>query len=152
MGGVEHLSLDPVQHRVDARVRRVARGPADRQHSVHMGDRGVEIAEFRFRLSGRDLDEVVVLQEFRVGVGLVRVALPTFPEQRLAVGGQRPMKRRDRGEETLLKVREQKARPGAAGGRLPVVVEHGGQAQFSGVRRQSADADGLDDPLRKRVP
>jgi hypothetical protein len=138
MGGVEHLGLDPVQHRADARVRRIARG--------------VEIAEFRFCLSSRDLDEVVVLQEFCVSVGLVRVALLTFPEQCLSVGGQRPVKSLDRGGETLLKVREKKARPGVASRGLPVIVEHGGQAQFRGVERQSADVDGLDDALRKRVP
>ena len=62
------------------------------------------------------------------------------------------MESRDRGEETLLEVGEQEARPGAASRGLPVVIEHGGQPQFRGVWRQSADLDGLDDAFRKRVP
>ncbi len=88
MGGVQHLGFDPVQDRVDAGVRRVARGAADGEHSVHMRDRGVEIAEFRPRLLGSDLDEVVVLQQFRLGFDLARLFVLALPQQCLPVGGR----------------------------------------------------------------
>ena len=147
--GVQHLSLDPVQDRLDARVSRVARRAADGQHSIHMGDGGVEIAKFRLRLAGRDLDEVVVLQQLRVEFDRLRLFVLALSQQCLPVGGQSPVERRDRGEKPLLKVGEQEARPGAAGRGLPVVVEHGGQAQFRGVRRQAIDLNGLDDAFGK---
>jgi hypothetical protein len=37
-----------------------------------MRDRGVEIAEFVLRLVRGDLDEVVVVEKLRLGLGLVR--------------------------------------------------------------------------------
>ena len=150
--GVQHLLLYPAQNRVDARVCQIARGDADGQHAIHMGDGGVEIAKFRLRLSGRDLDEVVVLEKLRVEFDWVRLFVLALSEQRLPVGGQGPVVRRDRGEKALLEVGEQKARPRAAGCGLPVLIEHGGQSQFRRVRRQAVDLNGLDDALRKRLP
>jgi Cytochrome P450 len=88
----------------------------------------VEIPKFCFRLIGRDFDEVVVLQKFCHGFGLVRVALPTFLEQRFSVGGQSPVERRDRREEALLEVGEQRTRPSAASRGLPIFVKHRGQS------------------------
>ena len=65
------------------------------------------------------------------------------------MGGQRPMESRDRGEQTLLQVGEQEARPRAACRGLAVVVEHRGEPQLGGVRRQARDVDRLDDSLRE---
>ena len=76
---------------------RFTRGAADGQHSVHMGDRGVEIPEFRLRLMGwismRSLSSSSSAR-LRFSGSLVL----TFPEQCLAMGGQSPVERRDRGE------------------------------------------------------
>jgi hypothetical protein len=68
------------------------------------------------------------------------------------VSGQSPMERRDRGEEALLEVGKQKARPGAAGRGSSVLVEHGGQLQFRRVGRKAVDPNGLDDAFGKELP
>src|SRR6185437_11282531 len=108
-------------------------------------DRGGKIAEFLLRLVRGDLDEIVVVEKLRLGVDLVRLEVPALSQERLPVGGQRPVKRRDRGEQALLKIGEQEMRLCAAGRGLTVIVEQGCELQLWSVRRQTADPDRLDD-------
>ena len=116
-----------------------------------MSDRGVEVAELLLRLGGGDLDEVVVVEKLRLDLGVVGFGLATLLHERLPMGGQRPVKRRDRGEEALLEVGEQEPRPRPARRGFPVVVEHRGELQLRRVRRQPADDDRLDDAFGERV-
>ena len=61
---------------LDARVRQIARGAADRQHSIHMGDRGVEIAEFSFCLRVAISMRSLSSSSSALGFGFVRARRP----------------------------------------------------------------------------
>ncbi len=104
MGFVQHLGRDPVEDCVDPRVRQIAKGGADLQHAVDMGDRGVEVAKFGLRLVGHDLDEVIVLQEFRLSIALVDTVLSALLKQGRAVGRECAVESGDRRKETLLEI------------------------------------------------
>jgi hypothetical protein len=111
---VQHLVLDPVKDCLDTGIGQVPHGGADREHPIHMGDRRPQIAEFTFGLMGRNLDSVVVVEQFRFSLGRRRIVVLALLHQTLPMGCQCPVESSDRGEKALLQIREQKARAGAA--------------------------------------